>query len=206
MASVDITTQGYDPFASKYDAPERAIIGGLSDDDVGSLWGSIRSAAKGVVKTATAPVRATVKLSTGDFRGAWHVAKQSMRTGASVVTGTVGKYALSGAAIAFPPAAPALAGVYAGAKVLKQLDSPDPVKRAGAATTVAATQRMAAAGDPGATRGWAALSVAQKLMKGGATPASIRASAGLPSPVRTVRGVVIDSAGRRHGPALWRRQ
>lgn len=214
-----ITRPGYDPFASPFDAPERNIIGGLADDEVGSLWGSIKSAAKGVASVATAPVRATVKLSTGDFKGAWHTTKNSLRTGAKVVTGTVGKYAIAGASIAFPPAAPALAGVYAGAKVLQELDSPDPKKRAAAAVSVAATKKLAAAGDAGAQRGWAAISTAQSMMRKGATPMSIVRSAPRVTTSRAptrfstsykgiaakpiFRGTLVDTKGQIHGPATW---
>lgn len=200
-----ITTHRYDPFASRYDDPSRGIIGGIFDS---------------VVNVVTAPVKAVVKASTGDFKGAWHSAKGGLTTGAGIVTGSLGKSALAGAAIVFPPAAPALAGVYAGAKVLQQLDSKNPTKRAGAALSVASTRQLAQRGDPGASRGWAALQTAQGLMRQGATPLSIARSAGVdtsraPTQYSTsysgiaaqpvYRGTLVDERGVIHPPGTWRR-
>jgi hypothetical protein len=220
----DITVSGYDPFASPYDAPQRDVIG--------SIWGGIKSIGEGAVNLATAPVRAVGKVATGDLKGAWNVAKNSMRTGASVVTGQIGKYALAGAALAFPPAAPALGGIYAAGKVLQELDSKDPAKRAGAATTIAATMRMSKAGDPAAQRGAAALQAAQGMMRKGIGPAQIRRAvdtshaptrfstsysgtktAHAPTRFSTshasaqgrplIRGTLVDERGNLHGPATW---
>lgn len=201
-----ITDPGYDPFASPYDAPERDIIGSFLGD---------------AFEVIVAPVKATAKVATGDFAGAYHTVKNSLTTSAGVVAGKLGTTALGAAALVFPPAAPAIAGVYGAAMLLKQLDSPDSVKRAAAATTVAATQSAMKAGMPGTDRGWAAITTAQGLLRGGVTPAELKQSVGVApkssaasptvfsSSYRGVvarpvyRGMLIDEQGRVHGPATW---
>lgn len=169
-----IVAVGYDPFASPHD-DRRADI-------VGSLWGSIKKVAKAaaspVVDSAKAQFNFAKQLSKGHIQaaasGLWHDAKKSLNHSANFVNSKEGRWALAGAAIVFPPAAPAAAGIVAAGNVLRQLDAKNPKQRAAAALSIATTQRMAKV-DPAAARGLVAINVAQSMMR---------------------RGIKVDSLGR----------
>lgn len=187
----DITVSGYDPFASPYDSHDPAIVG--------SLWGSLKKAAKVAVQPITSTVKAHARVLKGDFagaaRGIWNETKESLNHSVKLANSKEGRYALAGAAMVFPPAAPALAGVAAAAKVLRTAQSKDPVKRAAARLTLKATQKLAAT-DKGARMAWTAVRFAQGLHKRGSRPE--RALTRLP-----MYGVLTLSSGQRL-PGYWR--
>lgn len=188
-----IVRVGYDPFESSYDAHDPTVVGGL----FGSIAKGVASVAKSAAVIATTPIRATarlgVNLSQGKFSaaasGLWNDNKNALRHAMKISTGKPGRYALIGAAMVFPPAAPAVAGVIAAGQVLKNLDSKKPAVRRAAATVLAATQQHAKV-NPGAKRAWAATLTAQGLLR-----------KGIPVGIKTHRAPAMGGPAPRQLPA-----
>ena len=168
----DITVPGYDPYASPHDERREDMIGGW--------WGAVKDVAKVAASPITLPTtltaKAAVRVAKGDVQGAatglWRDAERSLNHSVKVANSPAGRYALAGVALAFPPAAPAAAGIAAAAKVLQSAESRDAAVRRAAKRTIAATYKYAST-DQSIRRGLSALQAAQALRKRGSRPERI---------------------------------
>ncbi len=174
-----------------------------------------KKALKWLAKTATAPIKAGVSLTTAPMRAAVDIARgkpvaktllrtavtQPMRDVGTVVRNPIVKMGVKGAAMLFPPATVAVHALSAADKILSAAQGVLPSQKAAhpgvaralqdaAKTTIENTYRLAARGNKDAQRGLKVLVAARAAQK------KAQAQAAVPPPASGIPGQ------QYHGPLV----